>query len=164
MRDRIAIGAAICHLVFLAVGCARQPEPGFTSGAQAQKLKPEFQTANRKILSEQCGRPMAPKLVGSATCREAHSNAGPRSTPVTACSATESTETATAWPPTYMIPKPRNYLMGIFKFTSTNYGAKPLREDLMRTVRARDPGHVDAGVSRSCRPRTSRRSSITCWR
>ena len=36
---------------------------------------------------------------------------------------------------TYMIPKPRNYQMGIFKFTSTSYGSKPLREDLLRTVR-----------------------------
>ena len=35
----------------------------------------------------------------------------------------------------YMIPKPRNYLLGIFKFTSTTYGSKPLREDLIRTVR-----------------------------
>ncbi len=40
-----------------------------------------------------------------------------------------------AWPPSYMIPKPRNYQMGIFKFTSTSYGSKPLREDLIRTVR-----------------------------
>jgi cytochrome c oxidase cbb3-type subunit 2 len=36
---------------------------------------------------------------------------------------------------TYLNPKPRNYLMGIFKFTSTTYGSKPLREDLLRTVR-----------------------------
>ena len=35
----------------------------------------------------------------------------------------------------YLIPKPRDYRPGIFKFTSTTYGAKPLREDLLRTVR-----------------------------
>ena len=34
-----------------------------------------------------------------------------------------------------MIPKPRDYRPGIFKFTSTTYGAKPLREDLIRTVK-----------------------------
>jgi mono/diheme cytochrome c family protein len=35
----------------------------------------------------------------------------------------------------YLIPRPRNYRRGIFKFTSTTYGSKPLREDLLRTVR-----------------------------
>jgi mono/diheme cytochrome c family protein len=35
----------------------------------------------------------------------------------------------------FLIPKPRDYRPGIFKFTSTTYGAKPLREDLLRTVR-----------------------------
>ena len=34
-----------------------------------------------------------------------------------------------------MIPKPRDYRPGVFKFTSTTYGAKPLREDLIRTVK-----------------------------
>ena len=64
MRDRIAIGATICHLAFLAVGCARLPEPSFTISSQTQKLKPEFQKQIAKILGEQCGRPLAPKLLG----------------------------------------------------------------------------------------------------
>ena len=59
----------------------------------------------------------------------------PRSTRVTACSATASTGDGNGVAAAYMIPKPRNYLPGIFKFTSTTYGSKPLREDLLRTVR-----------------------------
>jgi mono/diheme cytochrome c family protein len=35
----------------------------------------------------------------------------------------------------FMTPSPRDYRAGIFKFTSTNYGSKPLREDLIRVVR-----------------------------
>ncbi len=35
----------------------------------------------------------------------------------------------------YLDPKPRNYTYGIFKFTSTPYGKKPRRSDLVRTVR-----------------------------
>jgi mono/diheme cytochrome c family protein len=35
-----------------------------------------------------------------------------------------------------MYPRPRDYRRGIFKFTSTPYGAKPRREDLVRTVRS----------------------------
>ena len=33
-----------------------------------------------------------------------------------------------------MYPRPRDYRSGIFKFTSTPYGAKPLRSDLIRVV------------------------------
>jgi mono/diheme cytochrome c family protein len=35
----------------------------------------------------------------------------------------------------FLQPKPRDYRPGIFKFTSTPYGAKPNRPDLIRTVR-----------------------------
>ena len=35
----------------------------------------------------------------------------------------------------YLVPKPRDYRRGIFKFSSTPYGAKPRRADLIRTVR-----------------------------
>jgi mono/diheme cytochrome c family protein len=35
----------------------------------------------------------------------------------------------------HMNPRPRDYRRGIFKFTSTTYGSKPLREDLVRTIR-----------------------------
>ena len=32
-------------------------------------------------------------------------------------------------------PRPRDYRRGVFKYTSTPYGSKPLRQDLLRTVR-----------------------------
>ena len=35
----------------------------------------------------------------------------------------------------YLQPKPRNYHPGVFKFTSTPYGRKPARQDLVRTIR-----------------------------
>ncbi len=35
----------------------------------------------------------------------------------------------------YLQPKPRDYRKGIFKFTSTPYGARPARQDLVRTIR-----------------------------
>ena len=39
-----------------------------------------------------------------------------------------------------MYPRPRDYRQGIFKFTSTPYGAKPRRDDLIRTVTRGVPG------------------------
>lgn len=35
----------------------------------------------------------------------------------------------------YLNPKPRDYRLGRYKFTSTPYGAKPRRADLIRTIR-----------------------------
>lgn len=34
----------------------------------------------------------------------------------------------------HLVPRPRNFRTGLFKFTSTASGAKPLREDLLRVV------------------------------
>ncbi len=134
MRHRIAIGATICHMVFLAVGCARQPEPSFTPSEQVKKLKPEFQTKIAKILNDQCGRPMAPKLLGGgATATHLKRGAEIYSRYCVQCHGVSGDGNGAA--AGYLIPKPRNYLMGIFKFTSTTYGSKPLREDLIRTVK-----------------------------
>lgn len=136
MRDRIAIGATICHLAFLAVGC-RQPEPSFTISAQTEKLKPEFQKQIAKILGERCGRPLAPKLVGGTgpSASQSHLKRGAEvySRYCVQCHGVNGAGNGEA--ASYLIPKPRNYLLGIFKFTSTTYGSKPLREDLIRTVR-----------------------------
>ncbi|WP_158520901.1 c-type cytochrome [Fuerstiella marisgermanici] len=48
----------------------------------------------------------------------------------------------------YLYPKPRDYTRGIFKFTSTPYGNKPRREDLIAVVRR--------GVTGTSMPRFNR--------
>jgi mono/diheme cytochrome c family protein len=99
------------------------------------KLEPKFQEAIRTILVQECGTPSAPKLLGGSeasrrrlglgaevyarNCRQCHGVSGGGDGPSAKS----------------MLPRPRNYRRGIFKFTSTEYGAKPLREDLVRTVR-----------------------------
>ena len=35
----------------------------------------------------------------------------------------------------YLVPRPRDYRNGVYKFTSTPYGSKPARHDLVRTIR-----------------------------
>jgi mono/diheme cytochrome c family protein len=135
VRDRIAIWATICHLVFMAVGCARQPEPSFTPSAQTQKLQPEFQKQIAKILSDRCGRPLAPKLLGGMGVGESYLKRGAEVYARYCVPCHGVTGDGNGVAAAYLIPKPRNYLLGIFKFTSTTYGSKPLREDLMLTVR-----------------------------
>jgi mono/diheme cytochrome c family protein len=135
VRDRISFLAMSCHLFFIAVGCARQSEPVFTSSAQVEKLKPEFKQQIKKILSDQCGRPLAPKLLGSRDVSEAHVRRGAEvySRYCVQCHGVTGDGNGVA--AAYLNPKPRNYLLGIFKFTSTTYGSKPLKEDLLRTVK-----------------------------
>jgi mono/diheme cytochrome c family protein len=135
VRDRIAIGAALCHLVILAAGCARVPEPSFTLNSQTRKLKPEFQEKITRILRDQSGRPLNPKLVGSPATSSVHLKRGAElySRYCVQCHGVSGDGTGVA--AVYLNPKPRNYQLGIFKFTSTTYGSKPLREDLIRTVR-----------------------------
>jgi len=48
----------------------------------------------------------------------------------------------------HMFPRPRDYTKGVFKFTSTPYGNKPRREDLISTIRR--------GVTGTSMPRFNR--------
>lgn len=135
MRDRIAIGLIASLLIFMTSGCARQPEPVFASSAAVEKLKPEFKQQIKKILADECGRPLALRLLGNNDVSQAHLKRGAEvySRYCVQCHGVTGDGNGVA--AAYMFPKPRNYLPGIFKFTSTLYGSKPLKDDLLRTVR-----------------------------
>jgi mono/diheme cytochrome c family protein len=135
VRHRIVIGAALCQAAVLAAGCARQPEPSFSLSAQTQKLNPEFQQKIAAILRAQAARPLAPKLIGSPETSSVHLRRGAElySRYCVQCHGVSGGGNGVA--AKYLNPAPRNYQLGIFKFTSTTYGSKPLREDLIRTVR-----------------------------
>jgi mono/diheme cytochrome c family protein len=89
----------------------------------------------RRILSDYCGRPLAPKLLGTTAVSSGRTKRGAEvySRYCVQCHGVNGDGNGVA--AQYLIPKPRNYTMGIFKFTSTTYGYKPLREDLIRTVK-----------------------------
>lgn len=133
MNVRIVIGAALAA-VAAAAGCVREPEGQFVASARVEKLEPKFRKEIGDALAERCGTPLAPKFPGAPKhdaarlalgarvytrhCRQCHGVTGDGNGPAAA----------------YLLPKPRDYRPGIFKFTSTVYGSKPLREDLVRTV------------------------------
>ena len=97
-------------------------------------LDPEMQTAVEKELRKRCGTPDDLKLLGGTPeeeqqlkrgaavyrhyCQQCHGVTGDGDGPAAA----------------YLTPRPRDYRRGIFKFTSTPYGSKPRREDLLRTI------------------------------
>lgn len=121
--------------LYLVVGCHRGDVPQFASSDAARDLSPELQQAVRSELEKHTGSFLKTKLLsddderpvdlvrGQAVyqqrCEQCHGVTG------------DGKGAAAA----FMYPRPRDYRKGIFKFTSTPYGFRPLREDLLRTVR-----------------------------
>lgn len=125
-------------LILTAVsGCQRSEPVQWQSSAQVQDLSPELGDELRKILAEHSGTFLLPKLVteskpafedelhlkhGQAVymkrCVQCHGASGDGNGPVAV----------------HMYPRPRDYTRGIFKFTSTPFGARPRREDLLATL------------------------------
>lgn len=127
-------------LILLSVGCQRAEPPAWTLGKEAKELTPELQAKVVAVLAERCGAVESPKMLGddkfdatklalgrsvyNKRCVQCHGVNGDGLGPTAAS----------------LYPKPRDYRRGVFKFTTTPYGYKPRREDLVRTVEKGIPG------------------------
>jgi mono/diheme cytochrome c family protein len=119
----------------LALGCA-PPAATYELSAKTRELEAPLQAQIALALEQYCGQPLRPKLLGAADvtsqrlergyrvythyCQPCHGTSGDGAGPAAA----------------YLDPRPRDYRQGIFKFTSTPYGSKPRRADLIRTIRS----------------------------
>lgn len=118
------------------LGCQRAAEIQWVPSKRTLELPAPLQAKVAEQLTKFCGTPAQPKLIGrpedpydvhllhgvsvyQARCAGCHGDSGDGDGPAAA----------------HMVPRPRDYRRGIFKFTSTPYGAKPLRADLIRTIR-----------------------------
>jgi len=126
----IALGAALA----LIVGCQRSVDQEYVSSAAVRQLEPELQKAVQDQLRKRSGTPREPKLIGATpaetaqlkhgadvyrrNCEQCHGVTGDGNGPAAQ----------------FLTPRPRDYRRGVFKFTSTPYGSRPRREDLMRTI------------------------------
>jgi mono/diheme cytochrome c family protein len=116
-------------------GCHRAESPQFVTVAKLGELPGALQPAVQAELVKYTGTFEQPRLVaekdapavdlvrGQAVyqerCVQCHGVSGDGQGPAAK----------------YMYPKPRDYRRGLFKFISTAYGDRPLRDDLVRTVR-----------------------------
>lgn len=136
VKPRVLLSIVLMNGLLFVSGCARPPEPEFALSDRVLKLKDEkSRTEVGQILELVCGTPSAIKMLGSEVettpklklgarvyaknCRQCHGVSGDGNGPAAL----------------HLIPRPRDYRPGIFKFTSTVYGSKPLREDLARTIK-----------------------------
>ena len=117
------------------VGCAPPAKQNYEPSAQVAKLTPENQARIQKILARQCGSPASPKLLGDRLMSPAHLKRGSEVYRQYCVQCHGVTGDGNGPQAQYLIPKPRDYRRGIFKFTSTTYGSKPLRDDIYRTIK-----------------------------
>lgn len=124
------------------LGCERlAPVPAqFRSSAEIQKLPEEMQKQVREALENYCGTPAEPKLLGALESRPETLKLG-RDVYMQRCWQCHGETGDGAGPAAAQLyPRPRDYRRGIFKFTSSPYGSKPRRSDLVRTVKLGVPG------------------------
>jgi mono/diheme cytochrome c family protein len=116
-------------------GCARPANPAFTPSELVAKLKPESQRLVVSILRDRCGTPQVPKLLGQPEEPPSQLKHGAAVFARYCVQCHGVTGDGNGQSAAHMNPRPRDYRRGIFKFTSTTYGSRPLREDLVRTIR-----------------------------
>jgi len=122
-------------LIGLAAGCHRTANVEYVSSDEFKQLAPAVQSEANSFLSEACGTPSDPKMmtgiygdqkrlqlgfnVYRKRCAQCHGDSGDGAGPQA----------------NHLYPRPRDYRKGVFKFTSTPYGMKPVRLDLAETIR-----------------------------
>lgn len=150
--NSLMMPAAICLAAFVVSGCERaQPIRWSASELVTELPDEELQKELNEIVQENSGTASGPKLVtnpkadfdfnlhlkhGQAVymkrCVQCHGVNGDGNGPAA----------------DHLYPRPRNYTKGIFKFTSTPYGGRPRREDLITVIRR--------GVTGTSMPRFNR--------
>jgi len=119
----------------ICLGCQRAAEPTYQPSQAVLDLPKELQAQVRDALVEQCGTPASPKLLGDAEADPAHLAYGAEIFAMRCQQCHGPTGDGQGPAAEYLKPLPRDYRRGIFKFISAPYGGKPLRNDLLRTVR-----------------------------
>ena len=153
--NRLSIVLAVILASF--AGCTQQPEAVFSLSETVKQLPQGHQDQIQAILTRHFGTPSNPRVLvpgeGDEDSGEGAAEDGESAFPVidrfepdalklgaavynrrcALCHGVSGDGNGTA--AQYLNPKPRDYRRGIYKFTSTPYGAKPRRQDLIRTIR-----------------------------
>lgn len=136
---RLCLGALAT--VLFSCGCERAEPIEFVSSQMVLDLEDDdLRTEVQKVVLEHTGTALKPKMLGDdkfdfdqlmhgqavymKRCQQCHGVSGDGNGPVAGS----------------LYPRPRDYRPGVFKFTTTPYGAKPRRSDLVRVVKRGVPG------------------------
>jgi mono/diheme cytochrome c family protein len=136
----VVVGAAAI------AGCRPAEAPRFTPSSAAAALDDEAADQEERDLwhdlqqqiavelQQRCGSPLAPIVFGDPEADRTRLQLGAAvfTERCAQCHGVNGDGTGVA--AEFLSPKPRDYTQGIFKFTSTPYGAKPRRSDVLRTL------------------------------
>jgi mono/diheme cytochrome c family protein len=143
--DRFMSGAnrtfnIACRFMFLsvalwAVGCKPTQDANWAPREEVFQLPARAQKQLKEIVEKYCGTPRSPKWIGSDAPSMEQLLRGETlfNRLCAACHGLNGDGAGRA--AQYLDPRPTDFRRGIFKFTSTPYGAKPVRDDLLRTIR-----------------------------
>ncbi|MFV0444025.1 MAG: c-type cytochrome [Planctomycetaceae bacterium] len=131
---RPAWALAVGWTLLLLSGCQRQTEETYVLSEQSRTLSDELQTAIRKELDLRAGSYADPKLLGAEDVTTRHLKLGQAVYEYRCAQCHGTTGDGQGPQSSAMYPRPRDYRKGVFKFTSTSYGSKPMRSDLVRTL------------------------------
>lgn len=147
-KKQVLFGIAAC--LFLS-GCSRTPELEFSPSLEFADLTEKHQSSVTQGLRRLFGSPLKPRLrivdpeaeepeEGQPwplidVANELHLQHGARVYNARCAGCHGVTGDGAGPAAEHLVPRPRDYRNGIFKFTSTPYGMKPVRQDLVRTIR-----------------------------
>ena len=116
-------------------GCREEVSEEFRVSDAVLALPTDLQVQVRTELRKFTGSFAEPKLLGNSDISIEHLRAG-QAVYQEQCAQCHGTTGDGAGPVGELLyPRPRDYRRGIYKFTSTRYGSKPLRADLVRTIK-----------------------------
>lgn len=126
----------------LAAGCDRSVPPTYGPSSALTALSKEDVPDPEKLRKEigeqllkHCGTPLEPKLIGRPELSSEHLAHGADVYRLRCATCHGATGFGDGPAAKVLYPLPRDYSKGIFKFVSVVDGAKPLRDDLLRTIR-----------------------------
>lgn len=151
---RLCWGVFVSAAVFVLAlagssGCSRPPQPEFVLQKATKDLPDKHEQQIRDNLTRLFGSPLKPRFLMAADAEvpegedpklvslgnEDHLANGAVVFQERCAGCHGTTGDGNGEAAKYLQPKPRDYRSGKFKFTSTPYGAKPTRQDLIRFVR-----------------------------
>jgi mono/diheme cytochrome c family protein len=136
MTKEELIRAAMLAAALCLFGCERTPVVDFQPSEQFAALGSDLQSKIRQVLDAECGTILHPRLLGSENMDVDHLLFG-REVYLRQCSQCHgATGDGQGDAAQWLNPRPRDYRPGRFKFSSTPFGNKPLRSDLIRTVKS----------------------------
>ena len=154
-RERVVVCFLLVWICSLSAGCRNEPEADWTLRDEVDEWNgdEEMQAAydlTASVLQERCGSRLKPRLLGNPDIDPDHLIQG-RDLYAFYCQQCHGINGDGKGPAADILrPRPRDYRKGVFKFTSTPYGYKPRKDDLVLTVKRGGVGNIDAFVRVAC--------------